>query len=331
MDSNQTFNWGILGLGKIAHRFAQDLRLLPHTSLAAVGSRSADRARTFAGEYGAAHAAGSYAELFDGPPLDAVYIATPHVSHCELALMCLERGVPVLCEKPLGLNAAEVKEMIATSRRQKTFLMEALWTRFLPTTHKVLELIRSGAIGALTGIKADFGFRAGPDSARRLTDPALGGGALLDIGIYPVFLSCLLMGEPSEVTAMARLSESGVDLDTGILLRNREGLLSHLHCTLLQKTKTEAFIYGENGTIHWQSRWHEPSQFTLLREGNRPELFSFDFPSHGYHYEAQAVAEILRKEPCAVESPLWRHEDSLMLHRTLDRIREAVGLRYPGE
>ncbi len=271
------FHWGILGLGKIAHKFAQDLAIVPHARLAAVAARSAERAGEFARQYKVPYSAGSYIGLFDGPPLDAIYVATPHSSHCELTLLCLRQGVPVLCEKPMGMNVAEVELMTRTARERGVFLMEAMWTRFLPTTLRVLELIREGAIGRVTGLKADFGFQVREPAPARLVDPQMGGGALLDIGIYPVFLACLLFGEPADVQAMAMLGPTGVDYDTGVLLRAADGRLAHLHATLLSRTKTEAFLYGETGTIHWHTRWHEPTQFTILREGQRPELFTFDF------------------------------------------------------
>lgn len=325
----KTFQWGILGLGRIAHKFAQDLRIVPDARLVAVASRSDARAHDFAREYGAEYSAGSYLGLFDGPHLDAVYIATPHSSHCELTLLCLRHGVPVLCEKPLGMNLAEVEVMVRQARERKVFLMEALWTRFLPTTLKILELVEGGAIGKVLSIKADFGFRLADEPPARLVDPALGGGALLDIGIYPVFLAYQLLGEPVAVTAMSQLGTTGVDLDTGAILRAADGTLAHLHATLLTRTKTEAFIYGDRGLIHWHTRWHEPSQFTLLRPGERPETFTFDFPSGGYHYEAKAVQEYLAQG--YLESPAWSLDHSLGLHRTLTRIREAAGIRYPGE
>jgi len=323
------FNWGILGLGKIARKFAQDLQTIPDARLAAVGSRSEERARAFATEFDAAHVAGNYADLFSGPPLDAVYIATPHVSHLELTELCLERGVPVLCEKPLGMNYREVAHMVALARERKVFLMEALWSRFTPTTAKVLELIRAGELGRVESVRADFGFRVGPNSGKRITDPALGGGSLLDIGIYPVWLCQLLLGEPAEITAAARLGYDGIDIDLNVALRSADGRMGHAYSTLLGRTKTEALILGEKADIHWQSRFHEPGSFSLLREGERPENYFFERPSNGYSYEAEAVMADVRAG--RLENELWSLEDSLTLHRTLTRIREQVGVHYPAD
>ena len=326
---NDTFHWGIIGLGRIAHKFATDLSAIPDAKLVAVSSRSEERALAFAKQYKAEHAAAGYTAIFDGPRLDAVYIATPHVSHCELTIECLRRGVPVLCEKPLGMNLVEVERMIAVARAEGVYLMEALWTRFLPSTEKILELIAAGRIGRVEGVRADFGFRAYPHTPGRILDPVLGGGSLLDIGIYPVFLAQLLLGRPAEIQAMGRLTEQHVDIDMGMHFRYPDGQLAHLHSTLLSRTPTEALIMGSEGLIHWHSRWHEPSSFVLFPPEGRPEPFHFEYASGGYHYEALAVQEDLRAG--RRESARWSLSDSRNLHRTLTDIRRLTGVRYPGE
>lgn len=322
-----TFHWGILGLGKIARKFAQDLATISDAELVAVGSRSLDRARSFADDFGVAYAAGSYEDLFNGPRLDAIYVATPHVSHLALTTLCLSKGVAVLCEKPLGMNLKEVTQVVAMAREKKVFLMEALWSRFTPTTAKVLEIIESGAIGRVEGVRADFGFRILPSTSQRILDPTLGGGSLLDIGIYPVWLSQLLLGEPEEIIAAARLDENKVDLDIHISLRSSDGRLGHAYSTLLGRTKTEALIHGSEADIHWHPRFHEPSNFSVLREGERPENHFFERPTNGYSYEAEAVMADVRAG--RTENALWSLDDSLTLHRTLTRIREQAGIRYP--
>ena len=344
------FHFAILGLGNIARKFAEDLALIPDAKLVAVGSRSLDRARSFAADFGAEHAAGSYAATFDGPRVDAVYIATPHTSHRELTELCLQRGIPVLCEKPLGLNLAEVEAMVASARKHSVYLMEALWTRFLPSTLKIKELIDAGTIGEILSIRSDFGFRAndlelalqepssapvrqtqGPPAAapaalsrNRILNPDLGGGALLDIGIYPQFLAQFLLGEPTEINATARLSTHGVDLDTQVTCRHAGGQLSHNYSTVLGRTKTEALILGTTGSIHWHPRWHEPSSFSILRGKNDPpENFYFDVGgANGYKFEALAVMDDVRNG--RTENALWSLEDSLALHRTLTSVIELV-------
>lgn len=325
---SKTYNWGIIGLGKIAHKFAKDLQGLPNARIHAVASRSEEKARAFAQQYGAPHAFGSYAEIVDCPELDVVYIATPHVLHCENAILCLRHGIPVLCEKPFAMNTGEVEQMIAVARDNDVFLMEAMWTRFMPTIEKALEIIESGQIGQVLSIKADFGFQGKFDPESRLYSPALGGGSLLDIGIYPVFLALLVLGRPSVIRAVAHLGQTGVDEEMGILFQYTDGRLAHLHSSILARTKTEAFIYGEHGTIHIHTRWHEPTFMTLLQESDRPREFKFDYQGKGYYLEAAEVMECLREGKR--ESDLLPLEFSLELMRLLDAIREEAGVRYPG-
>jgi len=346
------FHFAILGLGNIARKFAEDLALIPDAELVAVGSRSLERAQAFAADFGAEFAAGSYEDTFSGPRVDAVYIATPHIGHKALTLMCLERGIPVICEKPLGLNLREVEELVSAAREKKVYLMEALWTRFLPSTLKLKALIDQGVIGEIQSIRSDFGFRAkelagilhpapaaapGPSTPKgevwrnRILNPELGGGALLDIGIYPQFLSQFLLGAPEEIHATARLSPQGVDLDTQVTCRHADGKLSHNYSTVLGRTKTEALIIGSEASLHWHPRWHEPSSFSILRDKDTPpENFYFDYAgANGYRYEAEAVMADVRAG--RTENALWSLDDSLVLHRTLTEVRGMVGVRYAGE
>jgi predicted dehydrogenase len=324
----KTYNWGILGPGKIAHKFAQDIARIKYARVHAVASRSEERARQFAAEYGASHHYGSYEGLLECPDLDIVYIASPHTGHHEHSLLCLQAGIPVLCEKPFALNARQVREMIAAAREHNVFLMEALWTRFLPTTLKALELIREGAIGQPLSVKADFGFKAPFDPEGRLFNPALGGGALLDIGIYPVFLALLILGKPDSIKALAHLGETGVDEECGIIFQYAGGRMAHLHATLRARTKTEAFIYGEEGTIHLHTRWHEPTSMSLVSHDGRPQHFNFDSTTHGYSYEAEEAMRCLAQG--LTESPLLPHRFSLDLIELLDAVRREIGLVYPG-
>lgn len=325
----KTYNWGIIGLGKIAHAFAEDLQLLPNARLHAVASRSTDKAQAFAKQFNATHAYGSYADLLDCPDLDAVYIATPHVLHQANALMCLEKGIAVLCEKPIAMNSAQLQRMVATARAQQTFLMEALWTRFLPNLLQSLHWIEEGTLGEVFSVKADFGFKAKFDPEGRLFNPELGGGALLDIGIYPAFLATLLLGEPDEVVAFAKLASTGVDEECSALLRYANGHLANLHCTFRSTTKTEAFIYGEKGTIHIHTRWHEPSTLSLLLHDQRPQFFELEHKGNGYLYEAMEVMQCL--EAGKTESDWWSLDHSLKLMKLLDTIRDKAQIKYPME
>jgi len=320
-------NWGIIGLGRIAHKFAQDLALLSNARLHAVASRSQERAEAFAKEYDAPHAFGSYEAIVDCPELDVVYVATPHVTHCENTLLCLRHNIPVLCEKPLGMNMQEVQKMMMTAQAQETFLMEALWTRFSPTLRKALDLIYKDTIGAVHAVKADFGFKPPFDPQSRLFNRELGGGALLDIGIYPVFLALLVLGKPHQIKAFATLGATGVDEEVGAIFHYQNGNMAHLHTTIRAKTKTEAFIFGERGTIHLHTRWHEPTSMSLLLNGERPQNFTFDDRGNGYTYEAQEVMQCLQDGK--IESDLMPLSFSSDLMGLLDEIRNQTGIRYP--
>jgi len=265
--------------------------------------------------------------LVKTPGLDVVYIATPHSQHRENAILCLSHGIAVLCEKPMAINAREVEEMVAAARRHDTFLMEALWTRFLPTTRQALELIENGTIGEVLSVKADFGFKAPFDPRSRLFSPELGGGSRLDIGIYPVFLALLMLGKPAVLRALARIGETGVDEECGVLLQYPDGRMAHLHSTILARTKTEAFIYGDKGVIHMHTRWHEPTTMSLLLEDERPQDLRFDFRGKGYSYEAEEVMRCL--EQGWKESPLLPLDFSVDLIHLLDAIRRETGIIYP--
>lgn len=318
--------WGIIAPGRIAHKFAQDLQQVADTKLVAVASRDLARARDFAQQYGATYAYGSYEEILQCPELDVVYIASPHVGHQEHTLMCLQAGIPVLCEKPFAMNTRQVVEMVQTARAKQVFLMEALWTRFMPTTLKTLQIIESGAIGKVLGVKADFGFKAPYDAQRRTFNKSLGGGALLDIGIYPLFWSYLILGKPSQIAAQAIYGETQVDEATGMTLTYPEGTFAFLDCTFLTKTRCEAFVYGEKGSICVHSRWHESQALTVEYEDGRTETHSFDRPTWGYQYEIEEVNTCLKTGQ--LESTRWSLDHSLDLIHLLDEVRTQIGLTY---
>ncbi|MEZ4990037.1 MAG: Gfo/Idh/MocA family oxidoreductase [Saprospiraceae bacterium] len=325
---SDSFKWGIIGAGRIAGKFASDLQTLRWAQLHAVASRSSERAKTFAEEYGAAHAFGSYEEILDSG-VEAVYVATRHPDHAAATILCLENGIPVLCEKPFAMNAGEVQQMIDTAKRNNTFLMEAIWTRFIPTTLKALELIEAGKIGEVISVKADFGFKAKKDLSGRLYNKELGGGSLLDIGIYPAFLSLLLLGKPTKILAHAAIGETDVDEEMAAILTYDNGKMAQIHSTIRADSKTEAFIYGTEGVIHIHSRWHEPTSMSLLLPEERPQDFFFDYPCIGYAYEAEEVMTCLaagKKESEAL--PL---SFSLDLITLLDDIRKEIGLTYTAD
>jgi predicted dehydrogenase len=319
--------WGIIGLGKIAGRFAESLAYVPDSRLWAVASRSADKAEQFGGRFSVPFRYADYDGILSNPEVDIIYIATPHSEHHALALRCLNQGKAVLCEKPLALNSRQVEEMIATARQQQRFLMEALWTKFMPPYQKLTRLIASGAIGSVNGIHANFGMRTEYQTGHRLFDPRLGGGGLLDIGIYPVFLAVALMGRPEKLQAMATLTESGVDDNCHITMDFGHKAYAQLSCSLTTTTSLEAEIYGSNGFIKMHNPFHGLTALSVYDAQRQfVETFRFDIPSHGLQYEAAEATRCLREG--LAESPLMRHSESQLLMETLDRIRQQIGVRY---
>lgn len=322
-------NWAILGLGRIAHKFADDLRRVPGARLHAVASNSLERAGEFAAQYDAPHAFGRYEDLLTCTGIDVVYIATPHVGHCAATLLCLENGLAVLCEKPLAMNGEEVGRMVEAARRNRVFLMEALWTRFIPGVAHALAVVEQGEIGELHTVKADFGFKMPFDPESRLFNKALGGGALLDIGIYPAALAVLALGRPTGVQAAAVFGPSQVDETCAFTLRFGEDRLALGHATLAATTPVEAALYGTEGTIYLHPRFHHTQKLTVSRYNGREQTtHDLDFPydGHGYHFEAAHVQACLQNGQ--TESPLLPLDFSVTLMETLDRIRAEIGLNY---
>lgn len=331
-DTNDTIiRWGIIGLGKIARKFADDLRLVPGAKLHAVASTSLERAQQFATEYDAPHAYGRYEDIVRCPELDIVYVATPHVLHCENSLLCLENGLPVLCEKPFAMNSAQARQMVAAARRNRAFLMEALWTRFIPGVDHALQLVSESAIGTVHTVKSDFGFKMPFDPRSRLYDKALGGGSLLDIGIYPALLSLFVFGKPApeDILAAGTFTKTDVDESCAFMFRYPHEKLALGHSTVAANTPVEAWIHGTEGTIYMHPRWHHTQKLTVSKYDGRNEIkedIEFPFEGWGYAYEAAHVMACLRNKQ--LESDLLPLDFSLDLTETLDIIREKIGLEY---
>ncbi|RZU50518.1 putative dehydrogenase [Krasilnikovia cinnamomea] len=324
-DVSPTVRWGILGTGAIATTFAADLRLVPGAELAAVGSRRADTATEFARRHGFARAHGSWAELAADDQVDVVYVATPHAMHHAAALTCLAGGKAVLCEKPMTLDLASSAHLVQEARTRGLFLMEAMWMRCNPAIRRVAELIGDGAIGEVTAVHADFGL-AGPFGAEhRLRDPRLGGGAALDLGVYPLNLAHLILGTPESVQAWARLTPEGVDENTGMLLGYASGAVAALTCGIGGATRNTASITGTRGRIDLPPEFYMPRSFELHRDG-RAETFDVPFPGHGYQYEALEVQRCLAAGE--LESPLVPQTATLEIMSTLDAVRAQIGVSY---
>lgn len=325
---HQKIRWGILGCGKIARKFASDIALVEDAQLEAVASRGA-HAEAFAKEFGAKQSFNSYEDLVRHPDVDVIYIATPHGLHFEHTMLCLNHRKAVLCEKAFALNSQQVRTMVDFARKQNVFLMEAFWSRFLPQFELVTRMIREGAIGDIRMIQADFGFRAEDPPADRLFDPTLGGGSLLDIGIYPVFLAQALLGKPVEIQALITPHETGVDEQCVMIMKFRSGALAVLSSTFLADTPVEAVIAGTEGRIQMRNRFHNFVANVELVTGD-DEIKSLDThreAGFGFQFEARHVGECLRKG--LTESPLMTLQHSLDLMETLDRVRQVAGIKYP--
>ncbi len=319
--------WGIIGPGRIAAKFATDLALIPDARLTAVASRDLDRARAFAVTFGADQTFDHVDDLLDNGEVDIVYVATPHTSHLANTVKCLTAGVAVLCEKPAGMNRDEVKQMVDLSQARGTFFMEALWTRFLPSMQKVLEIVASGEMGEVENVEAEFCFSAPVDAASRLYDLSLGGGSILDIGIYPVFLSYLLLGMPREIKASGQLHATGADQTCSIEFRYDRRRSAALHSSIIYASDMPARITMTRGYILMQPRWHESPALTILQAGHDVHHIACPPLGKGYTHEVLECHRCLRQG--LTESPRWSHADSLNLISLLDQIRRQVGVTYP--
>jgi predicted dehydrogenase len=325
---SKKIRWGILGAGKIANKFASDLKLVADAELVAVGSRDESKASAFAGQHGIQFIFNDYESLAASPTVDAIYVATPHGFHYAHVMLCLQHKKAVLCEKAFALNFRQLKEMVAFARKQKVFLMEAFWTKFIPQYKAMMRIIRAGEIGEVKMIQADFGFKAPEPKAQRLYDPVLGGGALLDIGIYPVFLAQSILGKPIEVQAMMTPYDTGVDEQCVMTLKFANGALAVLSSTFAVETPVEAMIAGTLGRIHMRDRFHNAAgtiEWALGKDAAQPVEVERE-EGFGYQHEARHVCECLRQG--LTESPVMSLEDSLLLMETLDRIRKACGIQY---
>jgi len=323
-----TIRWGILGTGGIARAFAQALRQTPGARLLAVGSRSDASARGFAGEFGAA-AYGSYEALVAAPEVDIVYIGTPHTAHAENTLLALSAGKAVLCEKPFAMNLRQAERMVEMARSRKLFLMEAMWTRFMPALAEVRRLVAGGEIGEVGLVQADFGFAATRDPAHRVNKRELGGGALLDLGIYPLSIASALLGPVERVRAEALIGETGVDLSTAFTLRHHGGTMSVCSCSLRARTRCELSISGSLGSIRMDSMFHMARSLTVTALDGSSRGIATPFLGNGYVHEALAAGDALRAG--LIEHPSMTHADTLAGMRVLDEIRAQIGVRYPAD
>ncbi len=324
--AKKTLRWGIIGLGKIANKFALALKNVEGVTLYAVASRDLSSAEQFAQKYNATIFYDSYLKLVEDPNVDVVYIATPHAFHKEHTLLCLQNKKPVLCEKPLAHKLEDVQQMIQASRTTDTFLMEAMWTRFLPPIHKALELIHGGHIGQLISIEADFGFNSPFNENGRLYDMKLGGGSLMDVGVYPLFLALTILGRPKTIQASAVLSVTGADTSCAIELIY-DSANAFLKSSIVEDTKKEAVIIGTEGWIRFYAPWYHPTTICLEKMDGTKQEFDFGYEGNGFEMQIKEVQECL--ENGKLESTKMSHQFSLMQSELLDLICKQCKIVYP--
>lgn len=321
------FRWGILGTGGIAHTFARDIKLLPGHRIEAVGSRTAKKAEAFASEF-SAKPYGSYEALVQAD-VDAIYVATPHTLHASNSILALNSGKPVLCEKPFAVNAKEAEAMVAASRANGVALMEGMWSRFLPTYKVIREVVDSGELGELVAIYADHGQALPADPYLRLHALELAGGALLDLGIYPISLTFMLLGDPDSVIATASKTESGVDAQTSFIFSYLTGQHSIMTTTLQVRTPCTAKIIGTRGRIEVDSNFYTPTSMRVILDGLEGREYPANYEGHGIREQAAHFGELVRSG--AIESELMTHEESIAIMDCMDEIRYQIGLKYPFE
>ena len=323
------FRWGIAGTGRIASDFVDGLHQLPDVEVVAVCSRNIDTAQSFATRRNIACAYGSYEALADDPLVDIVYVATPNSRHCSDTEMFLRSGKHVLCEKPFALNLQEAKSMIATSRSERRFVMEAIWSRFLPVYVALGEVLATAPLGRIEHVEADFGFLAPTNADHRLNDPALGGGALLDLGIYCLHFARFVLGGHDTVEAHGLLNNQGVDVDSTYTLHYKNRATAHLRSTTSTATPCIATIVGEHGRITVGSRMHNPPGFTVSINGQAARYHRHDENGQGLRHQVPEVHRCI--EQGFIESPRLSHAETIAYATTMDEIRRQLGVRYASD
>lgn len=322
------FSWAILGPGGIARAFAKDLALLEGHSIGAVGSRTLSKAENFAAEFGG-KAYGSYEELVSDPSVDGVYVATPHPGHHGNVIMALNAGKPVLCEKPFAVNAQQAQEMVDAASKNQVALMEAMWARFLPHYAKVREIVASGVLGPIQSIHADHGQRLADQGIARLIDPQLAGGALLDLGVYPVSFAHMILGNPTSITSSAVMTDKGVDAQTSMIFSYSNGAQAVLTTTMVEQTPCRAVVAGLNGWLEIDRTFYNPASMRVVQNDGSVTEYPSSYKGHGLREQAQVFAQLVASG--ALESEILSWKDTVDIVKSMDTVREQIGLKYPFE
>ena len=322
------FNWGILGPGGIAKAFAEDLKKLDGHSIAAVGSRTLSNAQSFANTFGGT-AYGSYEELVADPQVDAIYVATPHPAHKENVILALNAGKPVLCEKPFAVNATEAQQMVDAANKNGVALMEAMWARFLPHYAQVREIIQSGVLGKIHTIHADHGQRLADQNIPRLVEPALAGGALLDLGIYPVSFAHMILGNPSKITSSAVFTDKGVDAQTSMIFDYASGAQAVLNTTMIEQTPCRAVVAGLHGWLEIDRTFYNPASMRVVLNDGATTEYPSSYIGHGLREQAEVFKQLVTSGQ--QQSQILNWQDTVDIMKTLDQVRSQIGLKYPFE
>ncbi len=314
----KTYRWGILGAGRIADKFCTALNFVNGSQVYAIASRDAENAKAFATKHNATKFYTSYIDLATDTDIDIIYIAAPHAFHYEHTMLCLQHHKHVLCEKPMSLNSKLSSEMMDFATKQNLFLMEGLWTRFMPFTEKILSLIADDVIGIIKHVQADFGFAAPFDINGRMFNKALGGGSVLDVGIYPIFLATLLLGKPSDIHAVVNKAATDVDASADMLLQYIDGTTAHLLSSIGFNTPITATILGIKGRIEVHNPFFKATDLSLILNDGTTVKFSFPHPCNGFEYEIEHVMHCL--ENGLLQSPKMPHSFTLQLSNIMDEV-----------
>ena len=321
--------WGIIGTGTIAQAFAADFAHAKTGTLRAVASRRKEAADAFAERYDIELSMVDYYSLINSHEVDVIYVAVPHSLHFELTKACIKAGKHVLCEKPFTLNETQAQELFELAAQHEVFVMEAMWTRFNPALEQAIEWVEEGEIGLLQSVQASFCFNATSQSEGRLFNKDLGGGALLDVGIYPIFLAQLFFGKPDFIQNQAVVGDTDVDVFEQLLLGWESGQLASLEASIISQQPNRAVLSGSDGYIEFGQEWYQTKTLTLVKNGGAEHAIEFDFPGLGYQFEVEEVNRCLQEG--LLQSPNHSWEDTLNLLATMDEVRQDIGVYYPGE
>ena len=324
----KNFSWGILGPGGIARAFAKDLTLLEGHTVGAVGSRSLSNAQSFADDFGGT-AYGSYEELLNDSTIDAIYVATPHPAHHDNVISALDAGKAVLCEKPFAVNAKQAQAMVDAASRNKVALMEAMWARFLPHYAQVREIIASDVLGPIFSIHADHGQRLADQNIPRLIEPQLAGGALLDLGIYPISFAHMILGNPVEINSSAVMTDKGVDAQSSMIFTYESGAQAVLTTTMIEQTPCRAVVAGLNGWLEIDRTFYNPASMRVVLNDGSVTEYPNTYSGHGLREQAESFKQLVQSGKLQSDILSWK--DTVDIMKSMDTVRGQIGLKYPFE